>query len=74
MHNTVEPPNKRHIGGRDLVLIREAVPTRWLTSKPHPQSLGLIYCGVWLAGDQISDYMQTHSESTQDGANPLKKY
>ena len=42
-----------------------------LTSKPHPS--GWICWGVWLAGGWISDFMQTHSESTQDGANRLNE-
>ena len=33
---TVELPNNGHTGSRDLVLYREVVPTRRLTSKPHP--------------------------------------
>ena len=65
---TMEPLNNGHIGGRDLVLCREVVPTRRSTSKPHPSIPNLnLLRGV----DRISDFMQTRLESRRDEVGVL---
>ena len=44
-----------------------------LTRNHNPQPKGWIYWGVWLAGGQISDFVKTHSDLTQDGEKFTKQ-
>ena len=69
----MELSNNGHIGGRDLVLYREVVPTQKLTSKSHPSipKFNLLW-GV-ACGRSNQWFYVNMFKSTQDGANRLNK-
>ena len=73
IYNTVELPNNRHIGGRDLVLYREVARTRRLTSKPHPRLNLLSLRSAALREVKSVNYADTFRVKIQDGANGLNE-
>ena len=57
---TVGPLNNRHVGGRDLVLYREVVPTDYQATLLNPK---VEWCGLWEVESTI--VCKTHSELTK---------